>query len=346
MDLTGKILKGRYCILEHIGSGGNGQLYLARDLELGCLWAVKEIPLSQKREAKLLRLLEHPAMPRMVDYVEKEEFCYLVMEYVRGKSLRQWLQEGRRFGTEELLEMAAAMVQVLGYLHGRKPPVYYGDLKPANLMLTPRGELYLVDFGSAVAGYFEGLALCQGTKEFAAPEQFQGRIGRSSDVYGFGKTMRALMGKRELVHYWRAPALWLFLRKCCQREEGKRYQTMEEAGEALEKIRKGMGKRRQAAAALLTWLSLLALLGVSLLGTERKPDFWQAFTEVTEIYYGEDMRGTDQEKKRQALERVEEGLHALLRSYTGEEEQSYLLRLLEANQDLKESLEEKQEGAG
>ena len=64
---TGMILKGRYCILEQAGDGGEGSVFMARDLELGTVWAVKEIPLSQKREAKLMRLLEHPALPRMVD---------------------------------------------------------------------------------------------------------------------------------------------------------------------------------------------------------------------------------------------------------------------------------------
>ena len=69
INLTGMILKMRYCILEQVGAGGEGHLYLARDMELGNYWAVKELPLEKKREARLLRLLEHPSIPRMVDYV-------------------------------------------------------------------------------------------------------------------------------------------------------------------------------------------------------------------------------------------------------------------------------------
>ena len=69
INLTGMILKMRYCVLEEIGSGGEGSLYLARDMELGCYRAVKEIPSDRKKEAKLLRLLEHPSMPQMIDYV-------------------------------------------------------------------------------------------------------------------------------------------------------------------------------------------------------------------------------------------------------------------------------------
>ena len=77
----------RYCVLEQIGSGGEGHLYLARDMELGIYRAVKELPISKKREARLLRLLEHPSIPRMIDYVENEENCYLVMEYIRGNTI-------------------------------------------------------------------------------------------------------------------------------------------------------------------------------------------------------------------------------------------------------------------
>ena len=84
----------RYCILEQVGAGGEGHLYLARDMELGNYWAVKELPLEKKREARLLRLLEHPSIPRMVDYVENGDHCYLIMEYIRGKSLGQMLKEG------------------------------------------------------------------------------------------------------------------------------------------------------------------------------------------------------------------------------------------------------------
>ena len=98
---------------------------LARDRNLAACWAVKEIPVSHKKEAKLLRLLEHPYMPRMIDYIEKEDYCYLVMEFIQGKSLEEWIKEGRRFSEEELLSFGIMIAQVLGYLHSRKPPVYY-----------------------------------------------------------------------------------------------------------------------------------------------------------------------------------------------------------------------------
>ena len=150
INLTGMILKMRYCVLEELGAGGEGHLYLARDMELGIYRAIKELPISKKREARLLRLLEHPSIPGMIDYVENDEYCYLIMEYIHGKSLAQMQREGHIFQTEEILEYIEEIIQVLGYLHKQKPPVFYGDLKPENLMLSETGKLYLVDFGSAV----------------------------------------------------------------------------------------------------------------------------------------------------------------------------------------------------
>ena len=106
----------RYCVLEEIGSGGEGSLYLARDMELGCYRAVKEIPSDRKKEAKLLRLLEHPSMPQMIDYVENGDYCYLVMEYIRGKSLGQLQREGHIFSAEEILEYTVVITGILEYL--------------------------------------------------------------------------------------------------------------------------------------------------------------------------------------------------------------------------------------
>ena len=136
ISLTGIIIKGRYCIINQIGKGGEGALYLAKDLELGIYRAVKELPLTKKREAKLVRLLDHPFLPGMIDYAERGEYCYLVMEYIQGKSLGEYLKKGRQFTPEEILRIGNRVLQILIYLHARKLAVYYGDLKPDNLMMN------------------------------------------------------------------------------------------------------------------------------------------------------------------------------------------------------------------
>lgn len=198
IDLTGIILKGRYCIVEQIGRGGEGSMYLARDLELGIFRAVKELPASSRREAGLLRLLEHPCLPKMIDYAERGNFCYIIMEYIHGRSLEEYMREGYVFSIEEILCIGDVTLQVLEYFHSRKPAVFYGDLKPANIMMTDQKRLYLVDFGSAVFSYSASYKETKGTRGYAAPEQLQGKISAASDFYALGKTMEVLCGKKKI----------------------------------------------------------------------------------------------------------------------------------------------------
>lgn len=285
INLTGMILKMRYCILEQVGAGGEGHLYLARDMELGNYWAVKELPLEKKREARLLRLLEHPSIPRMVDYVENGDHCYLIMEYIRGKSLGQMLKEGHVFAVDELLSYGDTVLAVLEYLHGQKPPVYYGDLKPDNLMLSDSGKLYLVDFGSAVFGFGENQRICMGTEGFAAPEQYEGKVNASSDLYAFGKTLQALVGRNWLPVLWKVPGLALFLYKCIQPQEKRRLKSAAQARKMLSGIGKRKGHARKNIVVAVGTMGILLAAGVLLAGTERQVTFESALAEVTKGYY-------------------------------------------------------------
>lgn len=339
IDITGMILKERYCIVEQIGSGSEGKIYLARDIALGGYWAVKEIPISGKREARLLRMLEHPSIPRMIDFEEKGEACYLVMEYVRGKSLQQLLDEGKSFSARELLEVGADMARVLHYLHTRKPPVYYGDLKPANLMLDPSGTLYLVDFGSAVQGYSQEQRICQGTRGFAAPEQFRGRMGKESDIYALGKTIRALAGKGWPGVILRAPGLLHFVKKCCRRSEKSRYPDMEAAEKALLRIGKKAEKGRKIMLSFLVTAALLCAAGAALFGKTRQPDFYQALEEITGLYQQPEFLSGGKEMVKETCGEAEKRLQGLLKEYTEKKEQRKVLLLLAINGELQEEWE-------
>lgn len=279
ISLTGRILKGRYCILEKIAGGGEGDIYLARDMELGTLWAVKELPLEKKREAKLLRLLNHQGLPRMMDYLEKEEHCYLVMEYIQGKNLEEWIKEGKSFSPEEILRIGMETAEILKYLHCCTPPVFYGDLKPGNLMLTESGRLYLIDFGSAVFWYGQEQNVCLGTKGYAAPEQYRGRITASSDIYALGKTLDSLMGKRKISYFIKCPELFLVIKKCCMQKEGFRFRNAEEAEKRISRILKdlktGKTKGLYAFVGAFTVLCLCSALILPLLSSEKETDFYK-----------------------------------------------------------------------
>ena len=331
------ILKSRYCVIEKIGHGGGGSLYLAKDLELGNIWAVKQIPLSQKREAKLLRLLEHHSLPCMVDYLEKEDFCYLVMEYIRGKSLGDFLREGRIFTYEEIMEIGKSTAQVLYYLHTRKPAVFYGDLKPDNLMLTENGKLYLVDFGSAVLGYCQEQKLCYGTKGYAAPEQYEGMMDVTSDIYALGKTLAELCGKQKWTYFLKYPGFFFFLFKCCREQKEIRWQDMEQVQNALKNIRSVFSYFRVPGIMGMTFLLGISLLILWAFATTEKKPFQEACAEVTGLYYQKDFQ--DGEKRKGILESAEKKLQRMLRQYTQDREQRWILQGLALNSELQQDFE-------
>lgn len=358
ISLTGMVLKMRYCVVEEIGSGGEGHLYLARDMELGNYWAVKELPIEKKREARLLRLLEHPSIPRMVDYVENGDHCYLVMEFIRGKSLGQLYKEGHVFSAEELLYYGDTVLAVLEYLHRQKPPVYYGDLKPDNLMLSDAGKLYLVDFGSAVFGFGENQRICMGTEGFAAPEQYEGKVNGASDLYAFGKTLQTLVGKHWPSVLWKAPGLGLFIYKCVQPKEKRRPRSASQARKILANIGKRKGQIRKNLAVAAGTAGILLAAGMVLVGKERPKRFESALAEVTEGYYemvengmtadidaGTEGAATgtfDDERMESWLSKcrqVEASLQKLQKEYKKDEEQRKLLLLLAANAELQKEWE-------
>lgn len=209
---------------------------MARDLELGILRAVKQLPLSDRKEAELMKNLNHPGIPRMVDFVETGQFCYLVMEYIRGWSLRKCLSDRLPFTKKQILKMGIEAAEILEYLHHLSPPVCYGDLKPDNLILSETGRLYLVDYGSARRIYADQKREVLGTPGYAAPEQFEGHLRPSSDVFSLGRTLKELWEKG----YGRPLLLSLlfhhFLNRCCQTIPDSRYPDITSAKTELEKL--------------------------------------------------------------------------------------------------------------
>ncbi len=181
----GDILKGRYQIIDLIGSGGMSAVYLAKELgRENQFWAVKVADMNRKisrrlfSEAKLLSELNHPSLPQIADFFssEDERYFYLVQEYVNGQSLYQiFEQKESRMSEEEVIDFCLPLCDVLIYLHSRAPAIIYRDIKPANIMMTTQGELKLIDFGIARKYVSEKAkdTLQIGTVGFAAPEQFE-----------------------------------------------------------------------------------------------------------------------------------------------------------------------------
>ena len=142
----GSVIDGKYKILNKIGQGGMSVVYLAMNERANKQWAVKEVRKDGIEnfeavkqgliaETELLKKLDHPSLPSIVDVIEEEGTFLIVMDYIEGKSLGSILKEYGAQSQEDVVDWAKQMCDVLSYLHSRQPPIIYTDMKPSNIML-------------------------------------------------------------------------------------------------------------------------------------------------------------------------------------------------------------------
>lgn len=204
------MLNKRYLILNAIGRGGMAAVYQASDTRSNRIVAIKEMSQdglspdevreaqeSFRREAGLLQTLSHPNLPKVHESFSEQGRNYLVMDYIDGETLEQKLLAAKRPLREaEVLYWARQLCDALGYLHSRRPPIIFRDLKPANVMVTKRGEVKLIDFG--IARLFSRGAThdtqALGTPGYAPPEQYgNAQTDARADIYALGATLYHLL---------------------------------------------------------------------------------------------------------------------------------------------------------
>ena len=200
---TGQVLEQRYRIEALLGQGGMGAVYRAIDLKFDTPVALKEnltiTPDSQRqftREAGLLHQLRHPNLPRVTDHFTiAGQGQYLVMDHIEGEDLKGLLARQGPLPEPQALNWICQVLDALEYLHGRQ--VIHRDVKPANVKITPQGQVYLVDFGLAKVydpGQETTIGARGATPGYAPPEQYgQGRTDARSDVYSAGATLYSLV---------------------------------------------------------------------------------------------------------------------------------------------------------
>ncbi len=213
--VPGDVVLDRYRVEDHLAPGGMSTVYRAWDSRLHVACALKEMvpypgmdekALAQLREqflqeAQVLAELRHSNMPRVTDHFEYEDTAYLVMDYAEGQRLDTIIEENGKVPPDALIEWAKELFDALTYCH--EQGVLHRDVKPQNVIITPEGEVMLVDFGLAkvldiadrkTRTVMRGL----GTPEYAPPEQYDAEPGSTderSDIYGLGATLyHALTG--------------------------------------------------------------------------------------------------------------------------------------------------------
>lgn len=252
----------KYQLVKKIGNGSFGKVYLAVDERLHKRWAIKCIPRSvpnAELEGFLLNKLKHPGIPAIWDVFSGEKNWYLVMEYVEGQTLGEFLLERGRVRTGQVLAWGIELCDILIYLHERNPAVIHGDLKPENIIKNKDGKLVLIDFGAARELLPQNPENWMGTKEYQPPECQKGEFSEKMDIYMLGCVMRELWDGR---HGWRLSRI---IRRCMHANPGKRYANAKMLQKELaEEWKRQKEERRILPEALIGMGILILAAGTSL----------------------------------------------------------------------------------
>jgi len=263
---SNSFLKGRYIILEKVGHGGMAAVYKATDTQqTGNLWAIKEMSdaalsnpqerdyaiQSFQREAELLRKLDHPNLPKVVDAFTETGKHYLVMEFVPGDTLENLLTKRKEpYSQVDVLPWAMQLSNVLCYLHGQSPKIIFRDIKPSNIMLTPQGQIKLIDFG--IVRFFKpGKAkdtMALGTPGYASPEAIEGQTDERSDLYSLCVVLHQLLSGQnpaEAIYNLPpvrqlnpgvSPDMERILKRGLQNDRKKRWRTVDELRDEMARL--------------------------------------------------------------------------------------------------------------
>lgn len=307
----GSLVDGKYKILSKVGQGGMSVVYMAINEKANKTWAVKEVrkdgvldfeavKQGLVAETDILKKLSHPNLPSIIDVIDTDDSFIIIMDYIQGNSLNKALKEYGAQPQEYVIEWAKQLCDVLGYLHSRKPPIIYRDMKPSNIMLKPDGNVTLIDFGTAREFKEKNLAdtTCLGTVGYAAPEQFggMGQTDARTDIYCLGATLYHLvtgcnpseppyeMKPIREINPALSSGLERIILKCTQRNPEDRYQSAAELMYALDhyeeiddKYRKKQKKKLLSFILTLTMAIIFAVGGLtfSVVASNKATDTYQ-----------------------------------------------------------------------
>lgn len=258
-----QILDGRYQILQEIGKGGAGIVYLAYHLSLQKYVVVKQLKgsidtSSIRTEVDILKRLHHPNLPQVYDFLELDGGVFTVIDYVAGVGMDRLAEQGMTVTQESVLRWFRQLVDVLVYLHSQNPAIIHGDIKPENIIITPENQAVLIDFNVSLSedpekilGFSydyaspEQLAFAQMTVQRIPHEPLDGR----SDIYSLAATFYQLLsGCRPSCFYPNKPLLSMelpwpesfcrLIDRCMSKNREERYENAERLARAVQKLRK------------------------------------------------------------------------------------------------------------
>ncbi len=337
-----------YEILGKLGEGSGGIVYKAYHKRLKKEVVVKRMRNKSismtvnRQETDILKNLQHSYLPQVLDFLNIDGEIYTVMSYIPGESFRQLLERGQTFTQNQLIRWGMQVCSALNYLHSQKPPVIHSDIKPANIMLTPDGNICLIDFNisfilddSTVLGYTDG---------YTSPEQYiialssktvknipqYSALDEKTDIYSVGATFYHLATGKKIKDYKEnidreyliektSPAFTQVIERALKINPEERFQSAFEMFHAFQEIpkkdiryraliRKQFGYR-VGMVVLLACFTVLGGYGVHLLKVERTEKYNGLVKE--QIRYREEQKYSKSEQiYKQAVKLLPSGLES------------------------------------
>ncbi len=322
----GTLLEGKYQILEQIGSGGGGIVYLAYHHGLQKHVVVKEIKgafvsqINTRLEVDILKQLQHGSLPQVYDFVAVDHQVYTVMQHIDGYDLDYYRKNGYHLSESQLVEWLRQLLDVLDYLHSQPTAIIHSDIKPANVMINSKGIACLIDFNISIDtddSMVKGASL-----EYAAPEQIAALYQRmqgveveralsvKTDLYSLGLTFYAIMtgvipsqNRQELYpiqsyQMGYSEAFIAIIHKLMNENPSKRYGSAKKAAYALEMMEKKPSEKLRRwniattiAYGLLMMISVcMCLIGVSDNWSETYSEDYEAMQQAYTTYEVQNVR--------------------------------------------------------
>ena len=263
----GDVLENKFRIIDYLGQGRWGRVYLAENIKLGNKWAIKEIDIDRDAgvnllaEPEILKRLNHKSLPRIIDVTRVGNLLYIIEDYFEGRNLKELIKFREVCCEENVVYWAKQLCEIMIYLHNLKPnPIIYRDMKPGNIIIDSENNVKLIDFGIAREFIIdrESDSTFIGTIGYAAPEQYAVgcRSDARTDIYGFGVTLyHVLTGVGPHQHPYQqvsvreldktlSVAIEKIITRCIHFDPNQRYQSASELLDDLSNARqKGRGLR-------------------------------------------------------------------------------------------------------
>ena len=253
----GQVLQDTYQIVDEIGEGGAGVIYLAIHLRLQKYVVIKKIKegiagrLDTRKEVDMLKSLHHKFLPQVYDFFQDGSNVYTVLDYIEGNDLAFYIHKGYRVPEELIIKWLLQLTDVLEYLHTMNPPIIHSDIKPSNIIITPNMDVCLIDFNISMS---DGTSTVTGiTPAYSSPEQIAQSMGLSvpidsrTDIYSLGATfyhvmtfIRPFLSNNEPLDYssmyeFYRTSLIDVIKMAMNHRPDNRYQTVREMHKAIEK---------------------------------------------------------------------------------------------------------------